>query len=500
MLNAKTKQRLIIFSVIALCLVGAFLRIYFFIVDRSFWLDEAKLAINIIDRSFFGLFQPLAYDQAAPIGFLLLEKAAVSILGGKDQIFRVFPLLAGLASLPLMYLAARKYAGQVAAFVSLGLFVFSSRLIYYSSEAKQYSSDALASLVLMLFVPPCLEERPKPRAFILLGAAGALILWFSQPSCFVFAGILITLGLMFIFRKDWRRLFWLIGAGAAFGLSLGIDYWVSLRNLAADNFLYTFWWFSFAPLPPWSHLSWYSKTFVAMLNDPATLPISIITAGLLILGVYSLASRRWQSLLIVLAPFLLALGASALDKYPFSGRLLLFLLPFLFLLIAAGVEQVTAWLQKFNKPVAWLAAICLVGFLLYGPVKLAFVDVKSPPMGEDIKPVMAYLSANYQSTDSIYVFYGAGPAFKFYAPQYGLDHDTIVSGVSSRGDVAQYFKDVDQLKGHPRAWFVFSHIETLNNVNERDPILKYLDGIGIRKSEFIAEGASIYLYDLAQTP
>jgi hypothetical protein len=499
MLNAKTKKRLIVISAIALCLVGAFLRIYFFIVDRSLWLDESKLSLNIVDRSFLGLFQPLANDQAAPIAFLLLQKAVVSILGGKDIVFRVIPLLAGLASLPLMYWVAKKYAGQWAAFISLGLMAFSSRLIYYSSEAKQYSSDVLASLVLLLIVPPCLEDQAKPRAFVVLGIAGAVSIWLSQPSCFVFAGILATLGLVIALRRDWHHLYWVIGIGAAWGLSLALDYLISLRNLAANKFLYAFWQGSFAPLPPWSHFSWYIKAFTGMLRDPATLPI-IITTVLLVLGIYSFASRRWPLMLIVVAPFLLALAASALDKYPFSGRLLLFLLPLLFLLLAAGVEQLMTWLAKINKPGAWLISACLVAYLLYGPVKLAYADVKFPPMGEDIKPVMTYLGENYRSTDLIYIFYAADPAFEFYAPQYGLDHSNSIVGISSRQNPAQYFKDIDKLKGHPRVWFVFSHIETLNNKNERDPILKYLDGIGVKKSEFIAAGASVYLYDLEQAP
>ena len=48
-------------------------------------------------------------------------------------------------------------------------------------------------------------------------------------------------------------------------------------------------------------------------------------------------------------------------------------------------------------------------------------------MGEDIKPVMSYISNNYLTSDLIYVYYGAGPAFKFYAPQYGFVNTNILS-------------------------------------------------------------------------
>jgi hypothetical protein len=238
-----------------------------------------------------------------------------------------------------------------------------------------------------------------------------------------------------------------------------------------------------------------------MLRDPAALPVSILTVALLILGVYYFASRRWPLILVLLEPFILTLAASALYKYPFSGRLLLFLLPFLFMVLAAGLEQIATCLQKVNKPVAWLASACLVAYLLYEPVTLAFANVKSPPMSEDIKPVMVYLSKNYRNTDLIYIYYSADPAFTFYAQQFGLDHSNFVVGVSSRQNMTSYFKDIDKLKDHPRVWFVFSHNYVApGHNNEQESILKHLDVIGIRKSEFVLDDASVYLYDLEQTP
>ena len=61
--------------------IGAFLAIYQFIFNRSLWLDEASLALNIISKDFIGLTKPLDYDQVAPIGFLFIERISVLIFG-----------------------------------------------------------------------------------------------------------------------------------------------------------------------------------------------------------------------------------------------------------------------------------------------------------------------------------------------------------------------------------------------------------------------------------
>src|SRR6266566_3686397 len=87
----------------ALIAFGFLLRIARYLANRSLWLDEVLLARNILDRSFFGLLAPLDLNQGAPVGFLMLQKLAVSALGGSEYALRFVPLLAGIISLPLFW-------------------------------------------------------------------------------------------------------------------------------------------------------------------------------------------------------------------------------------------------------------------------------------------------------------------------------------------------------------------------------------------------------------
>ena len=56
----------------SLIALGIFLRVAPYAANHSLWLDEANLALNIVDRPLEGLLRPLDYGQGAPVGFLIL--------------------------------------------------------------------------------------------------------------------------------------------------------------------------------------------------------------------------------------------------------------------------------------------------------------------------------------------------------------------------------------------------------------------------------------------
>ena len=63
-------------------LIGFLLRLRRFLQDRGLMHDDAQLATNIFSRSFTQLLKPLNYgDQAAPVGFLILQKCSTTLLG-----------------------------------------------------------------------------------------------------------------------------------------------------------------------------------------------------------------------------------------------------------------------------------------------------------------------------------------------------------------------------------------------------------------------------------
>ena len=82
-------------AVAAILVYGVAVRLVHYLAGRPLWRDEAALALNIVNRSFAGLIQPLDYNQAAPLGFLALEKATILVGGHSEYALRFWPLVFG---------------------------------------------------------------------------------------------------------------------------------------------------------------------------------------------------------------------------------------------------------------------------------------------------------------------------------------------------------------------------------------------------------------------
>ncbi|MFN8473909.1 MAG: glycosyltransferase family 39 protein [Anaerolineae bacterium] len=480
-------------------LIGVVLRLRLYFVGASLWLDEAMLANNIVNRSFAGLLQPLDHDQGAPVGFLLLQKGVIKTLGNADYILRLWPLIAGIAALCLMYPVARRVLDTTGALAATALFAISPALITYSATVKQYSTDVLAGQLLLLAGLTALDRHPSRWPLILLGVGGGLAVWMSHPSVFVLAGIGVSLAFFLISRRDWSGLAYLLGAAAIWGLAFLGVYLVSLRALAANNFLTAFWHDLFFPAPFWQHLDWLGPAFLGLLNNPGGLPGGF---GLLLLvaGAAWLLRKRWPVGLMLLLPWLATLAASAAQRYPFGDRLALFLTPSLYLFVGGAIELVERSVgrvrQSYGLPAGAAIVAALLPFLLLG----SWNAEMHPGPVENVKPLLAYVERHKQPGDVLFVYYGGDPAVNYYAPFYDLANVRLVIGDEHRSAPTAYLQEVDRFVGEPRVWVLFSHVCDWCQVDEPKYITEHLDGVGRQLDELQAEGAALYLYDLHSSP
>ncbi|MGB8983890.1 MAG: glycosyltransferase family 39 protein [Anaerolineales bacterium] len=481
-------------AIAAFALLGVLLRLRHFLSGRSLWVDEAMLALNILQRNFAGLLQqPMEYGQGAPIGYLFSVKVLTLLLGDSEYALRFFSLLAGLAALALMIVLARQCLDRTGAVIAVALFACMPSLVYYSGETKQYMGDVLVCLLFLFIFFRMLHKPATGKDFVLFGAAGTLLLWFSHPAVFVAAGVGLTLFLHYWLAKDRTRMLWTALCGAVWSLNVGVLYVVNLRHLAASEYLLTFWQSGFMELPPWRNPTWFAHIWDSLLKDPLGLGIQPLIGFLLFgAGIVFLFRRDWRSGALILLPLLLALAASALHKYSLLGRMLLFAVPLFVIGLAAGVNGLAGLVK--NRYGSHGLRLLMAVYLLWAPLHTSLAEFAEPKTREHIKPSMQYLQESRKPGDVIYVYYNTVPAFRFYAPKYGLAPGEFIIGADHSTDPEAYYPELDALDGEKRVWLIFSHVYERGEFNERDFILAYADGLGKRVREFRIPATTVYLY------
>ena len=516
-------------ALIALVILGAALRIYAYAGNPSLWLDEAALAQNIIGRSFTGLLAPLDRQQVAPLGFLWLEKAAVSLFGSGEYALRLVPLLASLAALPLFALVARRLLAPIAALFALALFATATPLLYFAAEMKQYSLDVAVVLALLVFAlaktkvadgEPCIRAI-STRRLTALAIAGIVAPWLSQPSIFVLGGVALYLAEPYFRSGSAERrgaarsltpvyLLWALSGGASILRSL------SEVSPADRADLERFWEHGFLPVSRGVVASahWLGTTTHDVFGwlFPPVVAVGVIV--LFVLGIVALVRRRDGSATLFLAPLALALVASALQLYPVSFRLLLFTTPSLLVTTGAGAAWMLTLAHSLGagrasgedapplaagraSPLASAATLGVTLALALMAARSAMTMVEIPFYREELRPIVHYLAQHREDDDAIFVYYASAPAFEYYAARDGIPRSAFRVGSCSRDDWRRYVSEVAELRGRPRVWFALSHPFNKSGIREDSLFLQYFATVGKRIDSASAVGAELSLYDLS---
>lgn len=510
-----------------LFVLGAGLRIGLYLANRGLWADESRLALSILHRTPRDLLKPLEFGQVAPPGFLLLVKGAQQIFGGSELALRLVPLLAGLASLALFFALARRCLKPAAALLACFLFAIAEPLVLYATEVKPYAGDVATTLALCWLTVAIGRAPLRPVHWAILSLAGAVAILFSFPAVFVLGGIGLALLLGGEPPNRTRTLF---GLAVAAGLwAVGLLATLRLSSLPAGENARLLQYFteSLPGFPPGGILAgarWLAGRIPRLFEFPGGLDhgLSVLCA---VAGTVALARRAPRLLAVWAGAAALALAAACLHLYPFEGRLVLFLVPAVYLLVGEGVEQIRS-LLRFAPAGGALVSGALVILVLMHPVAGSFDGMKQPRHFEQLVPVLRHVSAARRPGDAVFVYYAAQYGIRYYletrrltlvdlplsellAPTAqtvgsGWYPPALVSrppsffvGTESRENWLDYGRQLEALSGLPRVWIIFSHVNVFLGIDERRFCLEHLDAAGTRLDAFEQPGASAYLYDLS---
>lgn len=482
------------------------------------------LALNIRDRSLSGLVGRLGDDQAAPLGWLWMEKLITVALGEGERALRLQPMLFAAGVLVLSWWVGRRWLQPAGAALLVALFAVSPTLLAYSDQLKPYSADVFWVLLLIAFAARVVQDpvnRGKRWQFWLLAAAG---LWMSLGALLAMPALALIVGGQALVRRDWRAVSAHVLAGVIFMVSFAGHYFLSLRYTVTSSYMAAFWsGIGYPPdgAGPKGIANWYVAALGRLSEDPLDLwrlsaPVpwytgaSTVLFWLLVLAGLVIALRRHVAAGLLLTCVLVSgLLFALLHLVPLAVRLALWLVPALYLAVAIAFQAAAAaipalWQRaraNWIGPVALTAAGCAL-MLPLALVPLAVRSAQSLAAEPDLddRAAVAWMREYYQPGDVVVLVVSAQAALKWYDPDRVLQPRIDVLSVPAGSAACEPNALERAVQGHRRV-IAYAGVRYSPYLETYEVLRQRLAELGtIVETQRFGTLGIVYVVELAQSP
>lgn len=410
--------------------------------NRSLWLDEAVVAHAGSDGLWSAIQQAKTDWGGVPLDYVLISNS-ISLLGRSEWAVRLPAALLGLASVFLLYYLGKVLAGRETGIVAALLLAVSPAHLWYSQEARFYSLSAfMAILTTLLFVIALRSGRRW--AWAGYGISCVLALYSHYYLALVIGlhvGSLLLSTLLNRRASDQRN--W-ISMSLVLGLTalafLPWLLWVTLPQATGPRPMF----FQGPPLEFGFLLRVMGQLIANNNGDLWRIPLAITVLPLAMAAYQGWIKR--QALILAILGFVLIIPLVVLlidrqQSYFFASRQLIYLLPFLCLLLAYGAVEIwETW-----RPAA-VVGLGLVGaYLVFSAI---FVGQQWSDQKTDFRDAGAYLEANVSGEDRIGVFLVASLGLPFYYDPEPPQEIQMIFGLDA---LSSFLADTPG-----RTWFVAS--------------------------------------------
>jgi len=387
----------------AITLCGLAVRFRQFLFVHSYWYDEAFLVLAVRARSLSELLGPQPYNLVIPPLYMGVIQELHNIGGDNELLLRLPAFLAGIAALFLMIPLSRRMIGNAQAVWALAFLAGCRHAISHGCEVRPYTFD----LLLMEGVLYCVALLLDPKSGLIpwrLAAVGLMFAalfgpWLSFPCAFALAAASIAIAAHIRRHASWRDWLAWLAFNVVTGASGALLWWFSARHLHSEH-LVEHWrlgWGGFPDLhSPLDTAAWMVWRPIAIGNY-GNREIGLLLTALAVPGAFELAKRSRALVVLLLAPFAVALLAALLGKYPLADRTSFFLLPCLWLLSASGVSRLVSWGRRHGRELAFAGLLliawdfaCLAGKLVEPDGRL------------DYRGAYQFVHAHRQPTDQLW--------------------------------------------------------------------------------------------------
>jgi 4-amino-4-deoxy-L-arabinose transferase-like glycosyltransferase len=108
-------------------------------VDQALYGDELYTHDAVVGRSFASMFHRVEVAEDSPPLFFVFAWIGAKVADPTGWGLRVTSLVAGCATVPLLFVTARRIVGDRTGLIGTALFAFSPFAVFYASEARAYS-------------------------------------------------------------------------------------------------------------------------------------------------------------------------------------------------------------------------------------------------------------------------------------------------------------------------------------------------------------------------
>lgn len=429
--------------------LGIWLRAVGYLQKGAFFIDEAALICNLQEKSFLALFAPLDYSQAAPPLFLVFSKFIGNIFGYNETVFRFLPCFSGvLALVGFCFLCLRYFKNYFTSVFAIFCFAINPSLVWMSQYFKPYMTDVLLS-VCVLFVALSVEpEKVTRRQALIFGVLAALGFWFSYTMLFVVFGVFLAFLGKTILAKNKEQFLRLGIFALPCVLSFAAYYFVNLYGLTLDKGLHSYWHVAFAP----STVIHYQLIVDFLFSSNVT---PIVFTSVLLLGLYCSFKSNIFKTFVIISPILVGILFGFLYVYPFADRLILYLMPMVFLVAAKPLD----YLSLKHR----IITVLILFFSYYFVATSVFEYVPSVLVGkksfvvEDTRVLYEKLKSEMVDGDVFYLYHHNRFTFRVYNKRLKIPENAIHKGIKSEENISLYEKDLNLLPKGKKIWFIFTN-------------------------------------------
>ncbi len=410
-------------------------------------------------------------------------------------------------AIPVFYFIVVSILDRKEALLALLLFVLSEPLIFFSVQVKQYSMEVLACLIVLGITLLVINKGATFSNVLTLLLTGAVSLAFSYTAVFICAGM----GLFLIYHS-WRKhnynqlllfsFISIIWAGTFMAL-----YLIFFNKSLKMPFFVDYWKGFYLAPPPWSaqDLQWSLKALLRYFKDPLYFTSAYLGALLFVIGAVRLLLFNKRIFQMTFLPLLFlamaimlrfmpmptgSVDPSAAIPFPFYGRLILFTVPLVLIIIAYGLGSMLIFKDIQKRYIGVILVTTIVSITLFQTVRSLF----SNPMIQEMRPLMKEIVHYSKKGDLYYIqSYGQG-VVEYYAFREGKVLQMLPLSFRNANDAALLAEEISQLQYGQRVWLITLYYPTWNNEKEREHILRFISTSTRRELTLSSYGATSDLF------